>query len=313
MSSVFVKSYRSDSFLSPNSRASTKLSTRLSDRYALRGEPKCLFITLTYNREDYKSPLHLYREQREQRHFRRFVARVSNYLGEDTNGKWIRKIEFQEGGWIHFHLILDTDKTIPHSDLCMLWGHGHTWINRGNKSRINYFCKYIAKEHGEVPAYILAEPQRSVKIVAVSPSYWDDLPSRSHSSVPRTSWAVYSPVVNSFGPKCILKTEGSQRTIQGSIWDVMNMLVDNGGLVVGSYNEYLHVTLHNSGLIDAIHPQTLRRDRPLGDPPPLLDNGVKCANALEDSLPLSSSDRRVSTPVFSSNPDFFIKYFFGEE
>ena len=303
MSVVLVKPVKSDSFLVSGNRASSRLKTRLESRFDKAGDPSALFITLTYNREDWDSPLHLYRDQREERHVRRFMKRVSEYLQVDTNAKWIRKIEFQQGGWIHFHIILDTPKTIPQIDLMQLWGFGYVWINRCTKKRINYLCKYIAKDNHNIPAYILAEEQRSVKIIAVSPGYWlnDRKSITTKQSKRNIKWAVYSPVVNSLSSKCIIKTKESQRTIHGNIWDVMSMLESNGGLFIGSNNEYLHIVLHDSNLLDAIHPDTCRRAG-FASRRPLLDNGVKCATETSEA-----------NGVFDQNNSFFIKYFFEEE
>jgi len=310
MNYCMLKPTKSDSFLVPSNRAGTRLNSRLQSRFERAGNPAALFITLTYKRDEWESPLHLYREQREKRHFRNFVSRVSKYLNESTNGKWIRKIEFQRGGWIHFHLILDTNKTIPHLDLMSLWGYGHCWINRCTKARMNYLCKYVSKNNDNVPAYILAEPQRSVKIVAVSPSYWNDGHSSSHhESTNSVKWAVYTPVAESLHPKVVIKTCDSTRTINASIWEVMSFLQDNGAFVLGTHHEYIHVALHDTLLHACTTSTSLKRGGLLPARLPLLDNGGKSA----DSHGSNSDERPISSAVFDSNKSFFINYFFEEE
>lgn len=153
------------------------LCERLQGR--LKGE-RGVFITLTYRREEWAGTRELYRASSEDRHVRRFIAGLSAYLGESLNGRWIRKLEFQEGGWVHWHLIILGVSRIEHADLSELWGYGFVWVSRMSERRIRYFGKYLAKDGGGVPAWVYAEPVRSVKVVASSPGFWRNERVRVH-------------------------------------------------------------------------------------------------------------------------------------
>lgn len=131
-----------------------------------------LFVTLTYRRSDHRDAQDCYRRQSDEQHVPLFIRKVSRYLHRDLRGKWICKVEFQRGGWMHFHLIiLDVDR-IPHEALAQMWGHGFVWVNKLSPHRIKYACKYVSKA-GSLPAWLLMERPRSVKIVRVSHGFWE--------------------------------------------------------------------------------------------------------------------------------------------
>ena len=162
----------SKSWLDPTSQfaLSMMLAHKLVDR--CRGK-RGVFVTLTYRRDEFEDPCDLYRKTGEQQHVPLFLRKVSRYLGVSLKGKWICKLEFQKGGWVHWHIIILGVKKIAHAELNNMWGRGHVWINRLSPNRIKYCCKYVCKG-GEVPSWLLAEPTRSVKIIRVSPGFWGD-------------------------------------------------------------------------------------------------------------------------------------------
>jgi hypothetical protein len=169
---IFLKVRGSKSWLDPKSQPS--LSAKLADRlwnrcHGRRG----LFVTLTYRRDEYNDPLDLYRTQAEQQHVPLFLRKVSRHLGENLKGRWFCKMEFQDGGWVHWHIIiLDVDR-IPHDDMTRLWGRGFVWLRRLSEKHVRYCCKYVAKD-GHGPAFLYGEPPKAVKIVRVSPGFWGD-------------------------------------------------------------------------------------------------------------------------------------------
>lgn len=152
-------------------RLSAKLGRRLWERCQGR---RGLFVTLTYRRDEYASPLDLYRKQSEHRHVREFLRRVARHLGRDLSGKWFCKLEFQRGGWVHWHLIILDVEKIPHAAAMELWGHGHVWLRRLNKKNVKYCTKYTCKAD-QLPAWLMAERPRSIKIVRVSPRFWGEV------------------------------------------------------------------------------------------------------------------------------------------
>lgn len=150
------------------------LSAQLADRLVSRTQGESgLFLTLTYRRDEYQCPADLYHATSRRRDVRRFIESLANYLGESLSGRWLCKLEFQRGGWVHFHLILLGVRRIDHTALQDIWGHGYVWINRLTPSRIRYACKYISKGE-ELPSFLYLEPVRSVKIIRVSPGFWGD-------------------------------------------------------------------------------------------------------------------------------------------
>lgn len=178
---LFVKEKHSSSWFDHKAvpYLSKKLEVRLTER--MKGK-KAKFITLTYDRDPYENGLDLYRRQQEERHIRRFIERLQNKLGVSFCGKWMRKMEFQKEGWLHWHMIIEYGPKIDQQLLTKLWGHGHVWINHMNKKRLKYFCKYTAKSmwnetnhvgpFGMFPGWIYAERARSVKVIAVSRGFW---------------------------------------------------------------------------------------------------------------------------------------------
>ena len=149
-----------------------KLATRLETRCA--GE--CgVFLTLTYKRDEYVNPRDLYRQASEKKHVAEFIKRLARHLGESLTGRWICKMEFQEGGWVHWHLIVLGVTRIEHAALSSLWGFGHVWIKRMNQQSLRYMTKYVAKGDG-LPAFLYAERPRSVKVIRTSKGFWNDPP-----------------------------------------------------------------------------------------------------------------------------------------
>lgn len=167
----------------------TKLRTRMAKK---RG----LFITLTYNRDDYESPLDLFCTQQERQDVPKFIRRLQKYLGTPLSGLWMRKMEFQANGWVHFHIVLDYLKTIPHCKLTELWGHGHVWVERWSEHIADYLSKYIGKGD-KVPGWILSMKPKTIKIVASSPGFWNNPPQPKREKPSKQFWAglgMYIPI-----------------------------------------------------------------------------------------------------------------------
>jgi hypothetical protein len=173
------------------------LAAELADRLVSRlaGED-ALFLTLTYRRDDWADPQELYRRSQVERHVRLFIARLGRYLRQSMRGRWLCKLEFQVGGWVHWHLLVTGLRFVDHGVLTRLWGHGHTWVERAEERTIRYVCKYISKE-GDLPGYIYLEPIRSLKIVRVSPGFWREeraSVSRCDSLGDSVALPVYVPI-----------------------------------------------------------------------------------------------------------------------
>jgi hypothetical protein len=139
-----------------------------------KGEEEGRFITLTYRREPGETPQELYQRAKEDEHVRRFIRKLATSLGEDFTGRWMCKMEFQRGGWVHWHLLILGLGFTDWKMVERLWGHGFIAMKRMTDANIRYIAKYVAKG-GEVPPFLLLERSRSVRVVRVSPGFWGDV------------------------------------------------------------------------------------------------------------------------------------------
>lgn len=134
-----------------------------------------VFVSVTYDRDDWESPHELYRAASEERHARLFIRAVGRILGQNLTGRWLCKMEFQRGGWLHFHFVILGVKHIPHDRLTAAWGMGFVWVNRITRKRTDYLCKYVSKD-GAMPTFLYGEKSRSVKVIRTSPGFWQRPP-----------------------------------------------------------------------------------------------------------------------------------------
>ena len=181
------------SWLDPRyaSAAGAKLAERLQDR--LKTEKGGLFLTLTYDRAPWPDARELYRKASEERHVRRFLADLGSYLRTNFSGRWICKMEFQQGGFVHWHIILLGVKRIPHEVLTEFWGRGHVWVEMLKKKKHSrYLAKYIAKDGG-YPLWLLGERRGGVHVVRASPGFWPPKKKRPWSE-PRPRMPFYISV-----------------------------------------------------------------------------------------------------------------------
>jgi hypothetical protein len=124
-----------------------KLKQREIERKGLPVFKHCLFITLTIP-EAVSSPKKAYEIGKDR--LRRFLARFRKALGRDFPWAW--KLEFQENGYPHWHLIIGYKKRIPwmvFRDVCASinewWGLGIINIQRLRQKDFGYLFKYVSK------------------------------------------------------------------------------------------------------------------------------------------------------------------------
>ncbi len=259
---IELRTRRSNSWL--DLKRGKALAAELGEKlvHRCKGESGVM-LTLTYRRDEYASPRDLYHAASEQRHVRRFVERLSAFLGESLVGRWICKLEFQRGGWVHFHLILLGVPRIDHAALTQMWGHGFVWIDCITPKRLRYVCKYIAKGE-ELPAFLLHEPIRSVKVIRVSPGFWGEVSSSAekpdHDEPPDASklHGCYMPIGAALEKSeniTIIRDPdtGRYRQIPRPLWRLVLDLCDAGCCVVG--------TLHGWMRIDGASIELLHLDR----------------------------------------------------
>lgn len=186
-----------ESWLDPKGGLSLAMAFR--DRLAARlaVADKAVFITLTYDRTPYDDARSLYRAQRDDQHVVMFMRRLAKALGvKSLAGQWCRKMEFQRGGWVHWHIVLVGYSFIPWQTVLKAWGHGDIDVQRIDDAEraVKYMCKYISKDGG-LPPWLYAERPRSIKIISASPGFWLDPAMRSDSDPePTISIQGYRPI-----------------------------------------------------------------------------------------------------------------------
>ena len=205
-----VRQKTSGSWLDPQSSGELgyKLGLRLIERTKGR---KGLFLTLTYDRSKFVDALDCYRLASEHQHVALFMRKLSRALKRSFVGKWICKLEFQQGGWSHFHLLLLDVDFIDHELLTRCWGRGFTYVKPLNKKNTMYLTKYVAKG-GKLPAWLYGEAPRSVKIVRVSRGFWgpsapkfDESDYRKHGPARAARLNAWVPIaVKLAGPRRIV-------------------------------------------------------------------------------------------------------------
>tara|TARA_B110001469_G_C9616261_1_gene306839 strand:- start:526 stop:1476 length:951 start_codon:yes stop_codon:yes gene_type:complete len=123
------------------------LKQREIERKGLPVFKHCLFITLTVP-DSVSSPKKAYEIGKDR--LRRFLARFRKAIGHEFPWAW--KLEFQENGYPHWHLIIGYKKRIPKNvfrDVCasisQWWGLGMTNIQRLRQKEFSYLFKYVSK------------------------------------------------------------------------------------------------------------------------------------------------------------------------
>lgn len=144
------------------------------------------FLTLTYDRTMFKGPEDLWESEKREQHLALFMRRLGRHLGRDLSGQWIAKCEFQEGGWLHFHVILLGVRWIDHAHLRALWGYGFTHVDPLTPECLRYQSKYLFKD-GRMPMFLQLADR--VRVIRTSRGFWGESVTR-----PRAERDPFRPV-----------------------------------------------------------------------------------------------------------------------
>lgn len=111
------------------------------------------FMTLTINQEFYDSPQEAY--EKGKRHLCEFFYRLDKFLGrpKGKRTKYCWKLEFQENGWPHWHVLFLYRRKIDCLAIGKLWGKGRTEIKRIRNHKFSYLWKYMMKGE-ECPGWL---------------------------------------------------------------------------------------------------------------------------------------------------------------
>jgi hypothetical protein len=102
------------------------------------------------------------------------MDRLGRAVNVNFAGKWFAKMEFQKGGWVHWHLIILGVRRVEHALLERTWSHGWVWIDRMDEKSLRYLCKYISKDSDGLPPWVFLEPVRTVKMTRASSGFWGE-------------------------------------------------------------------------------------------------------------------------------------------
>lgn len=226
-----------------------ELAQRLTER--CKGE-EGVFLTLTYDRTPFDSPRALYRAASEEKHVALFMRRLGRSIGKNLTGRWICKLEFQRGGWVHFHIIVLGLKYIEHGKIRDAWRMGHVHIRKLTQKAASYLSKYVAKD-GQLPAFLLLEPLGSVKVIRTSRGFWQlsERPkgktAEEHGSRPPTlRLAAYPTIGESIERRdrqTIVESRGRFRMLAAPLEEVLYAQLGHGMHYVGRVGRWIHLAL----------------------------------------------------------------------
>ncbi|GHC12586.1 rolling circle replication-associated protein [Cerasicoccus arenae] len=131
-------------YSAPNwfTRSGVELKRRAIERKGLPPWKQCLFLTLTLD-PIIGEPVEAYERGKDR--VRRFLSALRDVIGPFP---WAWKLEFQDNGYAHWHLIVHYKKRIPRDCLCLIgqwWGLGRTNVERLRYKKFRYLFKYVSK------------------------------------------------------------------------------------------------------------------------------------------------------------------------
>jgi hypothetical protein len=110
------------------------------------------FLTLTVDNDKFKSGKSAYEYIKPRLRF--FIRRLKQYLNSnDLQYCW--KLEFQQNGYPHWHLLINYKKIISVRDIYQIWANGYVDIKRIESKNLPYVFKYCAKSLDGLPHWFL--------------------------------------------------------------------------------------------------------------------------------------------------------------
>jgi|GEM_PF-6275770 len=135
------------------------------------------FISLTYDPSEFgglDDPdccESAWRASKDGKHVSRFMSRVEELSDVSLKGCWRAKMEFQNNGLIHYHILCRSWPYVDQRVLQEAWGWGIVHVQRAKTGHAEYIAKYQAKAGG-YPEFLYRQARRSVKIWGTSPGFW---------------------------------------------------------------------------------------------------------------------------------------------
>ena len=110
------------------------------------------FLTLTVDPLKFKTSESAYHYIKERM---RYFIRSIKQTFEIDDLAYIWKLEFQQNGMPHWHMLLNYKKPLCVNTIFKLWGYGGVKIVRCKDKHLPYTFKYIAKEANDLPSWFL--------------------------------------------------------------------------------------------------------------------------------------------------------------
>jgi hypothetical protein len=249
MFSVRVKG--ADSWLDPESAAI--LGWKLDKRLKARCEgQEGRFITLTYDPKRWGSAQECFDRARAEKHVSRFMRKLAVLLGVDLKGKWLCKMEFQQSGFVHWHILLlgvGFINPVQFRQIYDLWGKGSINVKPLTEENIKYLTKYVAKD-GSVPGWVYGYPARSIKVVRPSQGFWGDeqaakarekTAKRKQEQEEKEAEEFYVPIGEKIRiEKTLLRVDGKAFSVAAPRHRVLGALREYFGRPCGEEGSWLH-------------------------------------------------------------------------
>ncbi len=111
----------------------------------------CLFLTFTFNPALFANPSLAFEHGRDRlRRIFHKLRRGVTWEGKSyvIDAPYCVKVEFQQNGWAHFHVIFLTRRYLPGALLTELWGCGRPNVRRIRNHTFHYLLKYVTKGGG---------------------------------------------------------------------------------------------------------------------------------------------------------------------
>ncbi|MGC4071867.1 MAG: hypothetical protein QM760_05005 [Nibricoccus sp.] len=162
-----------------------------------------LFLTLTIDPDEFDCPAKAYEAGADR--VRRMVHNLRE-LGYPIH-RYFSKLELHESGFPHWHLGLDCRECIPNHEVEDAWGLGFTKTKRVRKTRdFRYLFKYVVKDNGELPEWVLDYPRR-IRVFQTSVGFYGEPSSSERSAAPERE----------DGEKKTLRVKFSEWSVRGVI------------------------------------------------------------------------------------------------
>lgn len=186
------------------------------------------FLTLTLDQSLFEGPLSAYFTVTD--NFSRRIKSVCEAMGK-RDARWCCKMEFQENGWVHFHLAVDIRSKLSfqciNKDIPKAWSFGRTDVQRIESGRLSYFFKYVfkcplTKLEATVPDWFDSyEKDGKTLMLArfwrVSKSFYTGPKKKTESRPePETCKVYYRPtlIINRLKRMARIKIEGKSKVVQ---------------------------------------------------------------------------------------------------